>query len=386
MIHTQDNFSYIDTNEGLQAFCERALSESVITVDTEFIRQSTYFPKLATIQIATPSEAAIIDAIAPSLDLSLLKILFFNQDILKVLHSGRQDLEIFYALWQELPFPIADTQVMAMVDGFGDSVGYESLVKQLTKKNLNKSCRDSNWMRRPLSKEQLRYAADDVIYLLEVYHKLHSKIQARLSWIKEEMAFLEDPKVYAFSPENAWRRLKIPTPISSEFFNRIRALAAWRETEAVRLDRPRNYIIQDVNLLEIAQSKSPAIKVQNFIERYRNKKTYAESILKCIEDAKTYEDFPKELHQLPPPLTANEGALLEVLKIYYKLATSDHNVAQKLVSNSEELKELVRTKNPSLKVLQGWRYDVFGKIALEFLEGKKILQVVNGRLESLDTV
>jgi ribonuclease D len=384
MNYEQTPFSYIKTNAQLKAFCDRLLEEPIITVDTEFVRQSTYFSKLATIQIATPKEAAIIDAIAPSINLSFLKEPFFNPNILKVFHAARQDLEIFYQLWEQIPAPIADTQVMGMVAGFGDSVGYEALVKQLTRYTLNKSCRDSNWMNRPLTDAQQRYAVDDVIYLLEVYDKLAPKIEHRLSWIEEEMALLENPKTYAANPDQAWKRLKIPTPVSASTFNRIKAIASWREKEAVRTDKPRLHILQDINVIEIAQSKSPDIKIRNLIERRRGKRSYENALLNCIKEAKDYKDSPEEINKLPPSLTANQGALLEVLKIYYKLATQENMVAQKLVCSSTELKELVRNQNPTLKVLQGWRYDVFGKIALEFLEGKKILKVVNGRLQSMD--
>lgn len=383
MTTEQKPFSYINTNEHLEGFCNRLSLETLITVDTEFIRRSTYFPKLATIQIATPKEAVVIDAIAPSLNLGLLKDAFFNEKILKVFHAGRQDLEIFYQLWNAVPTPIADTQVMGMVGGFGDSVSYESLAKNLINQKLNKSCRDSNWMQRPLSKEQLRYAADDAIYLLEIYRKLYTRIEDRLTWINEEMAILENPATYKPDFENAWRRLKLPSPVSPEIFSRIAVLAAWREQEAVRLDKPRHHILQDPHIMEIAQGKSPHNKIKSLIDKKPGKKVYESVLLKCIEDAKSYDKVPKDLNKLPPALSASQCAILEILKIYYRLATNESLVAQKLVCSSSDLKDLVRSKNPNLSILQGWRYDIFGKMALDFLEGRTILKVVDGRLKSI---
>jgi len=237
----------------LAAFCQRQAEAEYITVDTEFMRDSTFWPKLCLAQLGGPEEAVAIDTLAPGMDLAPLLDLMKNPKILKVFHSARQDLEIFFLLMDALPTPIFDTQVAAMVCGFGDSVGYDKLVRKLTGKRIDKSRRFADWSRRPLKDSQIDYAISDVVHLRPVYEKLRRQLEkrARTAWLDEEMAVLTSPDTYRLEPETAWRRLKTRSA-SPRYLAVLRALAAWRETEAQRRDVPRNRVLREEQLFDIA--------------------------------------------------------------------------------------------------------------------------------------
>lgn len=382
MISDSRPFTYIQSNDVLQQVCEGLKHTDIIAVDTEFTREKTFFPILSTIQIATPVEVAVIDALSPSIDLSLLKEAFFSSSIKKVFHAGRQDLEIFYHLWGEVPAPIADTQILAMIQGFGDSVGYQSLVKSLLGKNLSKTCRTSNWMIRPLEEAQIMYAAGDVVYLLEIYKKLLKQGKERLPWIAEELSLLLDPNTYAVLPEEAWKKINIPLPVTPHAFGKIQALAHWREREAVRLNKPRTHILSDLGIIEISNASNSRQKIAQWIGKKECKEYAIEELAAQLETALPPATIPASLTSLPPSTSFNEVLMLDVLKVYHKMVSQKYNVAPRLIGTVDDLRDLIQTRDPSLKVLQGWRHEIFGKEALAFLKGERAFKVLNGILES----
>ena len=354
-----------------------------MAVDTEFIRESTYFSKLSTIQIATESETALIDALAPGLSLEILKPSFTNPKIIKIFHAGRQDLEIFYHLWGTLPTPIADTQIIAMVNGFGDSVGYQSLVKSILHISLNKDCRISDWLQRPLTKDQVAYAMGDVQYLIEIYKILLKRTENRLSWIAEEMDVLTHVQTYAINPEESWRRLSIPIPLTLQEFSRIKSLAAWREKEAVQEDKPRHHVLKDPLLLDIAKSSRPLQKIKSLVEQKHIKKSYEAPLATCFDNLETILEIPDSL--IPPPTpSTSEVLVVDMLKVLYKMVAQEHTIAPKLLCTTDVLKQLVSGKRKSLSVLEGWRLDLFGRQALNLLEGKTHLHVEGKKITVLE--
>ena len=378
MLNDQRPFEYIDSSEALEAFCARArATKSPIAVDTEFARETTYFSKLCTIQIATQSELALIDALAPGIDLDLLKPLFLDQNIIKIFHAARQDLEIFYHMWDALPAPIADTQIIAMVNGFGDSVGYQSLVKSLMQVTLCKEHRISDWLQRPLTQAQIQYAMGDVIYLIDMHHKLMNQIKDRASWIEEELNILTQVDTYRIEPKNAWMRLKIPAPISPQAFSVIQALAFWREEEAVAQDKPRHHILKNPTLWEIVKSSNPETKAKNLLKQKYIRKSLEPSLLKCLEEREKAPIVPESL-RTASNASASDALVLEILKTLFKLVCQHHGIAPKLLCSTDVLKQIVAGNRNDLNVLEGWRYEIFGAEALRLLEGKSSLKIIDG--------
>jgi ribonuclease D len=384
MKQDQKPFHYIDTPGALEAFCARVMHDTpFMAVDTEFARESTYFSKLSTIQIATESETALIDPLVNNLSLDPLKGVFTNPDIIKIFHAARQDLEIFYHLWGVLPTPIADTQIIAMVNGFGDSVGYQGLVKSTLSITLNKDCRVSNWLQRPLSKEQISYAMGDVLYLIEIYKILLKRTESRLHWVNEELEILSNPDTYAIKKDEVWKRLSIPVPIGVKEFSRIKALAAWREGEAVTQDKPRHHIIKDQVLLDLARTSRPAQKIKDLVGQKHIKKNYEPPLMACLENVEAISELPESL--IPPPCpSTSETLVVDILKVLYKMVANEHAIAPKLLCTIDVLKELVRGKREGLNVLEGWRLDIFGKQALSLLEGKNGFKVKGKKVKLVE--
>jgi ribonuclease D len=384
MKQDQRPFYYVDTPEALEDLCARLIHNTpLIAVDTEFVRESTYFSKLSTIQIATPSETALIDPLTHNLSLDPLKPVFTHPDITKIFHAARQDVEIFYHLWGTLPSPIADTQIIAMVNGFGDSVGYQGLVKSIMHITLNKECRVSNWLQRPLTKEQISYAMGDVFYLIEIYETLLKRTESRLHWVKEELEVLSNPDTYAIKKDEVWRRLSIPIPISVKEFSRIKALAAWREGEAVAQNKPRHHVIKDQTLLDLAKTSRLGQKLKDLVGQKHIKKSYEIDILACLENVEDVLELPDSL--IPPPCpSTSEALVVDILKVLYKMVANEHSIAPKLICSMDALKELVRGKRTGLNVLEGWRLDTFGKQALSILEGKNGFKVKGKKVKVVE--
>ena len=365
----------ISTTESLITFCNKIENENFITVDTEFIREDTYWPKVCLIQIAGEQETALIDPLSPTIDLSPLFKIMQNDKIVKVFHSAYQDLEIFYLLMKDLPRPIFDTQIAGMVCGFGESVGYETLVKSIIKTPLDKSSRYSNWARRPLTEKQLKYAANDVIFLRVIYQNLLERLQKndRFSWIKEEMEELQNIDSYRLQPEKAWQRLR-PKSGEPRFLARLQALSAWREIEAEHKNIPRGRMLRDEILIEIAAHNPISLEELSQIRGISIKLATGPTGSQILNVLNSANQIPVEacpiLHSKIEKLGAS-SILIDLLRVLLKIKSQESHVAEKLIATSKDLDALIMLKeNAPIHLLKGWRYEIFGKVALDFLNGK----------------
>lgn len=384
----RDDPTPITTTEELARFCAPLATVDYVTVDTEFMRETTYWPKVCLIQIAGPDEARVIDPLAEGLSLEPLLELLRNRNVLKVFHAARQDLEIFYKLMGEVPAPLFDSQVAAMVCGFGDQVSYEQLVSKLAGAQVDKSSRFTDWARRPLTEKQVLYALGDVTYLRKIYEKLNAKLvkTGRADWLREEMALLADPETYETPPDNAWRRLK-PRTAKGEYLAVLQAAAAWREVEARHRDIPRQRIVRDETLMEIA-SHPP--KSADDLERMRGlSKGFAEGkmgqgLLAAISAKLASPKDTWPVLEREPDLPRGIGPLVELLKVLLKLKCDDHDVAQKLLANSSDLDKIAADDNANVAAMQGWRREMFGEDALRLKRGEIALAVQGMRIKLVD--
>jgi ribonuclease D len=375
----------IQNQEQLNSLCERLAAEPYITVDTEFLRDKTYFPKLCLLQLAGPSvEAAAVDPLAFKLDWTPVRLLMSNDKVLKVFHAARQDLEIFYQLYDVLPTPVYDTQVAAMVCGFGDQVAYNALVRELTGHELEKSAQFTDWSRRPLSPKQIRYALDDVVYLREVYEKLHARLkkQGREHWVLEEMDILTSPRTYQNPPEEAWKRIKIRSD-RPDVLAVLKALAAWRETQAVERDVPRSRILKDETMADIAMYKprdeNALLEVRSLpsdIARSKTGKLILEMVANALASSKS--GWPQTMRRDVFP--KNAQSTLEMLKMLLRINCAEHDVASKLVASAEDLEAIAIEDNPDVPAMRGWRLEMFGKDALDLKSGKIALSLQRGKI------
>jgi ribonuclease D len=382
--------SFISETDTLTGFCERQANAQFITVDTEFLRDKTYWPHLCVIQIGGPNEEAAIDALAEGIDLTPLLNLMRKPDLLKVFHAARQDFEIFYRLAGELPSPVFDTQISAMVCGFGDSVGYETLVSQLAGQRIDKSMRFTDWKNRPLSQKQLDYALADVTHLRVVYESLSDllKKNGREGWVKEELAALLNPSLYKFEVKEAWRRLKVRNP-NPRMLAILREVATWREEEAQTRNVPRNRVIRDDAVLELAIQRPKSLKdlqAMRGLHGGQTKGDMAEKILSAISrglalQSEQCPQVPKARSNLP-----KSGPTAELLKVLLKMKCEKHSVAQKLIANSNDIDELARDDNANIPALRGWRRKIFGDDAIALKHGRIAMTVVEKSIQLVKTV
>ncbi|MBF0325424.1 MAG: ribonuclease D [Alphaproteobacteria bacterium] len=362
-----------DTAE-LARFCQRLAEASFITVDTEFMREKTYYPQLCLVQLAGPDEARAVDPLAPGIDLAPMFELLANPKVLKVFHAARQDIEIFLNLAGAVPTPLFDTQIAAMVCGFGDSVGYETLATQLAKARIDKTQRFTDWSLRPLTEKQVQYALADVTHLRVAYEKLVRKLEknGRIEWLSEEMAELADPATYRTVPDQAWRRLK-PRSTSPKFLAVLKELAAWREREAQERDIPRQRMLRDETLMEIA-AHHPATTDDLARTRGMSKGMVEGKMGAALLDAvkrglaMPAEDIPRppERVELPRGL----APVVELLKVLLKMKCDAHDVASKLVANSADIEAIAADDNADVAALHGWRRELFGEDALKLKHGR----------------
>jgi len=366
----------IITNTGnLQALCDRLAAAPYITVDTEFMREKTYFSKLCLIQVASPDEAHIIDPLAAGLDLTAFWSVLTDAPVLKVLHSARQDFEIFYQASGKVPNPVFDTQVAAMVLGFADSAGYQTLVEHYCAVKLDKSSRFTDWSQRPLSEKQLKYAIGDVTYLRQIYERMQEQLDSnqRAAWLNEEMAVLTSADTYAIDPEASWRRLKHRSR-DPKFLGVLKTIAAWRERTAQVIDIPRGRLVSDDALLQIAAQKP---KTAEDLERIRGvssgfaKGKHGGAILKALEKAQPIS--PEEVPERKDRSVLRSNPLGDLLKLLLKARAQEVGIAPKLIASAEDLDRLANTSGETLSVMHGWRYDVFGKEALALKSGRLAL-------------
>jgi ribonuclease D len=362
----------ITTTAELKIFCDEVRDGEYITVDTEFLRDKTYFPKLCLLQIASPEHAAIIDPLAADIDLSPVGELMQKKDLVKVFHAARQDIEIFYLLWNKVPVPMFDTQVAAAVCGYGESAGYETLVNTIAGKEIDKSSRFTDWSARPLSEKQLNYALSDVTHLCTIYEALKKKIEAtsRTSWIEEEHAYLSDPKLYTADPDNAWQRLKFGN-MRPKNLAVLRELARWREIEARKNNVPRGRILKDDTIIELAfsapKNDAELSRMRN-MDRNLSKDRIAEA-LKHVQTALALpaSDYPQSKSNRKP--TQNITSAMAMLQLLLKVQSDVHHIAAPMIANKEDL-EAIALSDSEATAMHGWRYDIFGKKAKALMEGK----------------
>ncbi len=361
----------ITTTADLAKHCMDWAKQPFITVDTEFMRDKTYWPKLCLIQVGWDGGAAAIDPLAAAIDLTPFFEVLADTSVAKVFHAARQDLEIFYYLMGKLPSPLIDTQVAAMVCGFGEQVSYENLVSSLAGKQIDKSMRFTDWSIRPLSEGHIQYALGDVIHLRPVYLELErrAKQSGRWDWIREEMQKLETPDSYAIDPDQVWRRLRARSN-KPKFLAYLRSLCAWRERKAQSRDVPRGRVVKDEGILEIA-SYPP--KAPEDFKRFRNVYGIGDQdrkdIIQAIESVNNSDPKTWPAVDIEKPLSQSQSAQLELLKVLLRVKADQEKVAAKLIATSDDLDEFVRGDENS-PLLQGWRHDIFGKDAVALSEGK----------------
>lgn len=381
--------SMIVDTEALAAFCGRAADHPYITVDTEFIREKTYWPVLCVVQVGIADEAVAIDALADGIDLTPLFDLLADETVLKVFHAARQDIEIFVHLADRVPHPIFDTQVAAMVCGYGDSVSYERLVRDLARKNIDKTMRFTDWSKRPLGNRQIEYALGDVTYLRRIYEKLAKRLVAtgREDWLSEEMAVLTDPNTYRISPDDAWKRLKTRSR-KPQYLAMVRALAAWRENAAQANDVPRNRMMKDESLTEIAAHAPESVDdlmALRSVARDRIGRERAAGLIEVLESVRAMDesDYPK-----PPAEAANgydHGPSIELLKVLLKFKCDTHKVAQKLIASSSDIEAIAAGDDADVRALHGWRREVFGEDAIRLKKGEIALTADGSRVRVIET-
>ena len=371
--------------ESLAKLCTELAAEPFITVDTEFLREKTYWPKLCLVQLAGIESAAAVDVLAEGLDLTPLLDLMRNPSVLKVFHSARQDLEIFCLLMDgELPAPVFDTQVAAMVCGFGDSIGYDNLARKLLAVDIDKSARFTDWSRRPLTDKQIRYALSDVTFLRDIYRKLHKQIakSGRESWLTEDMAVLESPATYRTTPEDAYKRLKVRSG-DRRYLALLRELAAWRERDAQRRDLPRARILKDEQILDIAAQCPRTAKdlartrgISDDMARGKIGKAVLTAIETALALPQDHYPMPKERHEKP----VAQNAISDLLKVLLKHCCDEAKVAQRLVCSAQDLDKIATDQDDNHPAMTGWRYEVFGKAAQKLKRGELSIHLDKGQL------
>lgn len=384
----ENKIEFIATSEALEALCARLETEAFVTVDTEFMREKTYYPELCLVQLGGAEDTAVVDAQAPGMDLSPLGRLLAKERVVKVFHACRQDVEIFLQLFGAVPVPLFDTQVAAMVAGFGDQVGYDSLVNALTGAHIDKAHRFSDWSARPLSKSQINYAAADVTHLRDVYEKLSAKLAAegRLEWVAEEMAVLTQPETYRVDPERAWERLKIRSNNRRQL-GLAKAIAAWREREAQRINIPRGRLLKDEQVPEIASlapdDAEALSKARGISAGFANGKSGA-SLLAAIKEAKGWpeSELPKAERQRESAKAS--PALVALLKVLLAAAAEKNNVAARLVAGSDDIEALALDETAPNPVLEGWRREMFGETALRLIRGQIALSTQGKRIKIVE--
>ena len=376
---------YIKETNHLNELCSKLNKSEFLSIDTEFIREKTYWPKLCLIQVFNGEEKIIIDPLAKDIDLKSFFEILNNKEIVKIFHSGRQDIEIFYNLTKKIPQNIYDTQIAAMVCGFGDSIGYENLVSQLLGKKIDKTSRLTNWSNRPLSKKQINYAISDVTHLFEIYPIIRDKIisNKRENWLKEEIKILISKKTYELNPNDSWKRLKYRN-LSKNSIGVLIELSKWREIKAQKKDVPRGNVIRDDAIYELCSAQPKNIEDLNKLRSFNRKgglrKEFAEEILLAIEKGKSIKK--EKLPKIKPPkrLPMGISSKVSILKILLDNISEEYGVAQKLIANKNDLQELVLNDKADIKTLKGWRYKVFGKKAIDFKNGKISIKMKNDKV------
>lgn len=374
----------IATTTALEKFCAEAMTARYVTVDTEFMRENTYYPKLCLLQIASADDAVLVDPLADGIDLAPVFALMAAPQVLKVFHAARQDIEIFVHLSGAVPAPIFDTQIAGMVCGFGDAISYDRLVKSVVGVEIDKSSRFTDWARRPLGDRQLTYALSDVTHLRLVFEALEERLRAngREPWLADEMAVLTDPATYVVAPEDAWRRLKLRNP-KPRTLAVLRELAALRENEARRRDLPRNRVLRDEVLTEIAAS------VPSTPEELARARSISDNVAKgklgqgILEAVRRGANSDRNSWPRPPAATPprrGREPVVELLRVLLKLKAEEHGVAQKLIANMADLDLIADDDDADVPALSGWRREIFGDAAIALKHGGVALTIRDGEI------
>ena len=377
----------ITTTEELAAVCSRMARHPFVTVDTEFLRETTYYPLLCVAQMASPDEAVVIDALATGIDLAPFFALMENESVIKVFHAARQDIEIVWNMAETIPHPIVDTQVAAMVLGYGDSISYDQLVQRITGDTLDKSHRFTDWTRRPLSDAQIAYALSDVTHLRDVYLALAADLEkrGRSSWVEAEMDVLTSPDTYRADPERAWERLKSRVRKPKELAVLIE-VAAWREREAQTRDVPRGRVIKDDVIGDIAVQAPTTIErlghlrsLPKGFERSRWGDQIIEAVKRGLE--RDHKTLPRLDRFRPAP---NGAATVELLKVLLRMTAERHGVAAKVIATVDDLDRIAADDEADIPALKGWRRELFGEKALAVKHGRLALAVEKGRVVTVE--
>jgi ribonuclease D len=373
----------VRSTKELSALAAEIAHAPYLALDTEFMRDQTYWPKLCLIQVASPDTEAIIDPLADGIDLGAFYALLEKPELVKVLHAARQDIEIFFHQGETIPAPLFDTQIAAMVCGFGDAASYETLTRRLASAEVDKSARFTDWSRRPLSARQLDYALADVTHLRTIYEALSAQLErsGRSSWVKEEIAALQDPTLYRLDPDGAWRRLKARSS-NKRFLAMLASIAAWREREAQERDVPRNRILRDEALTEIAAHPPDSIDA---LERIRAvPRGFAASrmgraLMDAIEQGRNAPPPEAVVPDRPRRKREPSPATVDLLRTLLRLRADEAGVAHRLIANAEDIERLAAYEDDGVAALHGWRAEVFGNDAIALRKGELALAVENGQ-------
>jgi len=374
----------ITTTEDLAAFCLRWASETYITVDTEFLRETTYYPKLCLIQVAGAKEAALIDPLAEGLDLAPFFALMADENVMKVFHAAKQDFEILMMLSNALPRPVVDTQIAAMVCGFGDQVGYEAVVRKLVGAGIDKSSQFTDWSRRPLTYKQQAYAISDVTHLRTVYEKLQELLakSGRADWMQNELASLCDPATYKVDPEQTWKRVKARIQNKKQQAV-LMSVAAWREREAQTRNVPRGRILKDEAIAEIAIQipQTPAdINELRLVSKGTANSAMGGAIIKAVQHGLARDPNTVPGKAKFEEMSSSAQAAADILKLALKIVCENHGLAPKLIASSSDIDALAMDDNADVPALQGWQLEVFGKVALDLKHGRAVISMDKGKV------
>jgi len=382
-------FAMIETTAALAEACTELAKSEFITIDTEFLRETTFWPELCLVQMASPTLEVLVDPLAKGIDLTPMFELMANPNVVKVFHAARQDIEIIYHLGGLIPHPIFDTQVAAMVCGFGDSISYDQLVQKIKNVQIDKSSRFTDWSRRPLTEKQLDYALADVTHLRDVYLSLKAQLEreGRSLWLTEEMNILESRDTYDMHPDDAWLRLKSrlrkPTELAI-----LKFVAAWREREARSRNVPRSRVLKDDGIFEIAQQQpkdAEALSRLRTIPKGWERSASGTAIIETVNAALALpkEEMPKAPRHSHAP--EGSGAAVELLKVLLKLTADKHGVAAKVIANSDDLDKIASEgENATVAALTGWRRELFGDVALKLINGEVALRFAGKKVEAVE--
>lgn len=378
----------LTSSEDIATFCEALADQDFITIDTEFLREKTYYPKLCLIQISGPDkDARAIDPLAANVDLSPLFDLLKNKDIIKVFHAGRQDLEIFYNMTQQVVTPIFDTQIAAMVCGYGDSIGYEKLIKNISGGTIDKSSQFTDWSLRPLSDKQLAYALGDVTHLCDAYVHLRDTLEkrGRTDWVEQEKEILTTPQTYQNDPYKAWERIKIRSP-KPKSLAILREVAALREQLAQKRNIPKAWVMRDDAIADIAgqapKNAKQLTKIRNVSKEMAEGKTGAQilnAVKTALSSAESTWPVPKKNKQLSPIVIST----IDILKMLLKVQSAEHEVASKIIASNVDIETIAINDDADVPALKGWRHEIFGQFALDLKHGKLAIGLQDGKVAKL---